>query len=653
MNRPQAWLSVPAVLLLSTAAGCGHAEDKSSRCAAGWTMGHDGHCIRSSETDTATDTAEPNNEHLEPSQSTIEPEHPAGKVLPTDCSPPVELATNPISETGTLQLSSGHLSQLLELAIEPERSLLWGVGQGGLNAFDISDPTSPEHLGTYPEHGESRYHHLHLLPSGDPGEGMAYVTHREIGLTVIDIEDPTDMSIVWEGCFQDLAGMTQIDDVLYVANQIGGVHVFDISDRRSPTMVSAVHGLANPMGIAATEDAVYVADPTIGIITYDRSDPLVLEQVDVMELPGAHDLRVNDSIILAAHGTTGVSLISKSDPLSPEVLTQLEFGTPVQGVAISDEMAWVADMEGVRAINIEVPIKPELLGMLPTPEWAMDVITHGEHAWVADWSRISSYSVDPERKAPHAALNHDQVLIDAEGGEIHIQVRNDGNATLNLAGATTSHDDLQVFFSSDMVGPRGSETLKLRWPGGDLPDGDLCIATDDPDQPVLHLPVHTGGGGRHPEIGEMAPDFVLNAIAIEGTFDPELGTVELTRRLADERGHPVLLSFTSIHEAICPHILSDIEHGLYQPYRDAGLRVWAVTNDVAWAVTAAWQTYGLSFDVLYDPDDDVKIQYIMDPAFDSTIYPQHWLIGADGRIIYASNTYDPDQLIALIERELE
>ena len=80
--------------------------------------------------------------------------------------------------------------------------------------------------------------------------------------------------------------------------------------------------------------------------------------------------------------------------------------------------------------------------------------------------------------------------------------------------------------------------------------------------------------------------------------------------------------------------------------------MWALTNDNPFAVTSTWQAYDLTFDVLYDPDDDVKIQYIMDPAFSGTTYPQHWLIGSDGRIVYASNTYDPDQLATLIEREL-
>ena len=61
---------------------------------------------------------------------------------------------------------------------------------------------------------------------------------------------------------------------------------------------------------------------------------------------------------------------------------------------------------------------------------------------------------------------------------------------------------------------------------------------------------------------------------------------------------------------------------------------------------------GLTFPVLIDADGAVYEAYSQQTAFDQTIFPQDWIIGADGRVVYVNNTYEAEAIAEIIEAEL-
>lgn len=83
------------------------------------------------------------------------------------------------------------------------------------------------------------------------------------------------------------------------------------------------------------------------------------------------------------------------------------------------------------------------------------------------------------------------------------------------------------------------------------------------------------------------------------------------------------------------------------------MRVWAIASREPEATVQAFvDYYGVALPVLLDADGAVIDAYAMRLAFPDTIYPQQWLIGPGGEIVYANNGYEPDELVAAIEREL-
>lgn len=64
------------------------------------------------------------------------------------------------------------------------------------------------------------------------------------------------------------------------------------------------------------------------------------------------------------------------------------------------------------------------------------------------------------------------------------------------------------------------------------------------------------------------------------------------------------------------------------------------------------EALGLTFPILMDTGGTVHSEYSMFSAFSTAAFPQDWVIGTDGRIVYGNNTFEPDEMRAVIEREL-
>ncbi len=61
---------------------------------------------------------------------------------------------------------------------------------------------------------------------------------------------------------------------------------------------------------------------------------------------------------------------------------------------------------------------------------------------------------------------------------------------------------------------------------------------------------------------------------------------------------------------------------------------------------------GLSFPVLYDEGSVVQDQYNPGSVPTNSVYPQDWIIGADGTVKYVNTVYDPEEMMAVLDAEL-
>ncbi len=83
------------------------------------------------------------------------------------------------------------------------------------------------------------------------------------------------------------------------------------------------------------------------------------------------------------------------------------------------------------------------------------------------------------------------------------------------------------------------------------------------------------------------------------------------------------------------------------------MEIWGISEEDPATLESFANQLDLSFPILVDEGGAVLDQYSQQLAFLWTAYPQDWVVGADGRVAYVNNTYQPDELEAVIERELQ
>lgn len=81
--------------------------------------------------------------------------------------------------------------------------------------------------------------------------------------------------------------------------------------------------------------------------------------------------------------------------------------------------------------------------------------------------------------------------------------------------------------------------------------------------------------------------------------------------------------------------------------------VWGIGPDDDFDTLVTYQQqYGISFPILFDELGMVHEQYNQQRAFQGTVYPDEWIIGADGKVVYISAGYDYAAMKAIVEQEL-
>lgn len=93
---------------------------------------------------------------------------------------------------------------------------------------------------------------------------------------------------------------------------------------------------------------------------------------------------------------------------------------------------------------------------------------------------------------------------------------------------------------------------------------------------------------------------------------------------------------------------------MWQAYKDQGVVVWGIASrENQNSVQDFVEKTGMTFPVLMDSDGKVNQAYAMQMAFPTAAYPQDWVIGTDGIVVYANNELDLEALTAAVERELD
>jgi peroxiredoxin len=137
------------------------------------------------------------------------------------------------------------------------------------------------------------------------------------------------------------------------------------------------------------------------------------------------------------------------------------------------------------------------------------------------------------------------------------------------------------------------------------------------------------------KIGDVAPDFAT-------TLDNGKAF-----KLSNYRGKVVMLQFTASWCGVCRKEMPEIEKQIWQVYKDKGLVVIGIDRDepLETLKTFAQQT-GITYPLALDPNADIFGLY----ADKKAGVTRNVLIDKDGKIVFLTRLYNPDEFGALVDK---
>lgn len=168
-----------------------------------------------------------------------------------------------------------------------------------------------------------------------------------------------------------IASLFVSGNYLYVATNVNGLQVFDISDPFTPVLSGSMRDLGIPTkGVARKDNYLYISDNVNGIDVIDISNPAApVLQGSVKTASGeAWDLCLDGSgeYLFVATGKSGIEVWSLKEPAAPTRVastSSLLYWNFAWGVFWSENKLYVADREGgVKILDVSRPAQPKYVG---------------------------------------------------------------------------------------------------------------------------------------------------------------------------------------------------------------------------------------------------------------------------------------------------
>ncbi len=316
-----------------------------------------------------------------------------------------------------------------QFAVDDNRAYLvaWGYG---LVIADLSNPSRPVELARVP----------YFYPSAVAASGdFVYIGTATNGgvLQVVDVTEPSKPILRGAVNVTTINRLQVHGQYVYAADELSGVHVFDVGDPDAPVEVALWNdGCADTLGYVATDI----------------------------------ELSADGSIAAIACGT-GMHLLDLSQPGSPVRVGgyAIDYWTSRPTVALRGDRAWFADAEGLREFDISTPSAPLLRG----------------EASLASLAPRRLRALEDGRLFAFVYQAGVHVFGSAATGEPEDRIFADGFDDAVASGDISRYDDLSEGFLGTSYHYNGVTYRDVNGIGGVFPDGSTFVAEDVGDQLVV------------------------------------------------------------------------------------------------------------------------------------------------------------------------
>jgi hypothetical protein len=249
---------------------------------------------------------------------------------------------------------------------------------------------------------------------------VLYAASANFGVDVIDVSNPSDPYFITNRPAIDESNPTNelilssqlalYGNHLYVANCLGGLKIYSLTDPRNPTITPTIYHpfdqardvavLTGNIGGKEVPRYAYIAYGNKGLAIVDVNDPAAPSKEKIIDINGSSKdvyteaVAVNNNKLYAADGIAGLKVFNLSDPMNPQLIWQNSILTigfqpkNILDVQVLDNIAyladsdsnslWILDMNGVGNSGFQPSVKYKNgIG------YARKVFKHGDYVYVA------------------------------------------------------------------------------------------------------------------------------------------------------------------------------------------------------------------------------------------------------------------------------
>lgn len=392
---------------------------------------------------------------------------------------------------------------------------------GGLRILDITTPTTPIQIG-YAIIGRDDEQQSAKTVAVYNDYAYLLAIDGSIGLSIVDISDPTSPTEVNFQSNVGLLSMAISGNYLYTGDQFGVV-IRDLSTPAAPVVLGGYLLSSYVYDIYPVGNWVYVTTPEQGMTIIDFTVPDTPAFIGSYAVPGyqiPEEVYVTGNYAYIAYGRIGLRTVDVSTPTNPVEVADYDYISYMWGIETVGNYGYVLDVNGLQIFDISnqlTPVKigeypidggpmvvtenhvyiftgftlsiidvtnpsiPVLAGEFPTPYSGRDVIVDSNYVYVIDGNHIL-HIIDVSNPAVPAQVG----LLILPG--YSFSLAKNGNYTF-VAGA-----DLYVVDVTAVTTPTLAATLPTNYQhvidiadnhaylGGD--DGLLVVDISNPTQPT-------------------------------------------------------------------------------------------------------------------------------------------------------------------------
>jgi hypothetical protein len=210
---------------------------------------------------------------------------------------------------------------------------------GEIVTYDLTDPTSPQTLGSAPA--------VDVPIQIALSDRYAYVTYPIAYLTVIDEQDPAHPVTVGSHYLPHFGVDLAVADSMLLVASLSGLRVYRTAEPETLVEIGCTLTEKALESVAVRDHYAYVSawDDTFFVV--DLAAPSAPMVVASCAAPGAWDLLVEGHRAYLACDSAGLHILDIADPTNPHEIGYHDTPSHAFGVAIRDSLIFVADYDNI------------------------------------------------------------------------------------------------------------------------------------------------------------------------------------------------------------------------------------------------------------------------------------------------------------------